>query len=129
MQRASDALGGPSLVQIRAGEARRRMPEIAKREAEIASYRGTREEAMICPLCDGYALPKSGGPSCQGCDGMGLVCPTCRGSRWVTHEPGNSDPERRIQRCQSCCDRNGAYDAALENRIINHWLQRRKGAA
>lgn len=128
MQRASDVIdGSPSLVAIKAGEARRRNPDIAKREREIASYRGTTLELLICPLCDGYALPNPGGPSCQGCEGMGLVCPTCRGMRWVTHDPGNSDPEQRIRRCHSCCDPAGVYDAARETRIIGHWINRAKG--
>lgn len=129
MQRASESIQGPSLVEIRAAEARRRSPDIARREAEIMDLIGTREERLICPLCQGFSQPNPGGPSCQGCEGMGLVCPTCRASRWVTHDPGNSDPEKRFQRCQSCCDRNGVYDAELEMRIIGHWLRRRTEAA
>jgi hypothetical protein len=74
-----------------------------------------------------HACPECHGRGCDYCHNLGMVCPQCRGARWLTDGvPTHAQP--KITACPSCTvDRPGGrgYSAALEARAIQRHIDRR----
>ena len=82
--------------------------------AELETCQGCHSQDFPCPL-----------HRCKSCAGSGLVCPACRGMRFVRVAPW--DIRRggvvEIERCTQCCEGNNV-NPATERRAITRYMTR-----
>lgn len=73
---------------------------------------------VCCPEC---MAKKS---SCFACGGSGLVCPTCRGARYLAkHREGDGSLMLRCYDCGFDTSQGWEYDPDKEMRAIERWLE------
>ena len=83
-------------------------------------------ELEVCPNCQAN---DAFGPCplhrCKACAGSGLVCPACRGMRFVRVAPWDArrGMNVEIERCAKCCEGN-QVNPALERRTITRYMTR-----
>ena len=92
-------------------------------------------DRAICRECMGRGRKggREGWPfaKCAACQGKGVVCPACRGMRFVRQpQPGaQAEWQTEVTRCARCCEGNQVNDV-IEMREIQRYIaagQRRKG--
>lgn len=83
--------------------------------------------AHVCQTCHGRGV--QGNPehdACESCGGLGMVCPTCRGSRWLTDGKPASG-RTSLTGCPDCTETSGtgwSYSVAAEARAIQRHIDR-----
>ena len=111
-------------VTLSNGE-RRSLTAVFPELASLASTREYRELGISCPDCQGGAV------SCRTCNDLRLVCPRCRGKRWLRDNRFGSSVDQDVIACPDCMEleheKNGpAYrlNLAGELNIIRGWIAR-----
>lgn len=84
-------------------------------------------DRALCPDCNGHgrhgARPGFPFAACAACRGKGVVCPYCRGMRFIRQYKfgAQADWQTEATRCDRCCEGNQINDV-IELREIHRYI-------
>lgn len=103
-----------------------KLPDDCRAKCERCFGYGT-DAGLAINLCAGCQTGPGPCPThtCRQCDGSGLVCPQCRGMRFVrTHEWDQHSPfSDALDRCVKCTEGNNVSHK-LEKQVIERYMAR-----